>query len=62
MFPSYKVVVTFQIQQNVINFVLGEIKCLLSLQKYHGLGNDFILIDNRSSSKPVITPEQAVKL
>lgn len=30
--------------------------------KYHGLGNDFILIDNRSSSEPVVTPEQAVKL
>jgi len=30
--------------------------------KYHGLGNDFILIDNRSSSEPVLTPEHAVKL
>lgn len=30
--------------------------------KYHGLGNDFILIDNRSSLEPLITPEQAVKL
>jgi diaminopimelate epimerase len=30
--------------------------------KYHGLGNDFILIDNRAASEPVITPEQAVKL
>ncbi len=30
--------------------------------KYHGLGNDFILIDNRSSSEPLVTPEQAVKL
>lgn len=30
--------------------------------KYHGLGNDFILIDNRASSEPVVTPEQAVKL
>jgi diaminopimelate epimerase len=30
--------------------------------KYHGLGNDFILIDNRSSREPVITPEQAVQL
>jgi diaminopimelate epimerase len=30
--------------------------------KYHGLGNDFILIDNRASSEPVITPEQAIKL
>lgn len=30
--------------------------------KYHGLGNDFILIDNRTSQEPVITPEQAIKL
>jgi diaminopimelate epimerase len=30
--------------------------------KYHGLGNDFILIDNRASSEPVVTPEQAIKL
>lgn len=28
--------------------------------KYHGLGNDFILIDNRHSPQPVLTPEQAV--
>lgn len=28
--------------------------------KYHGLGNDFILIDNRHSSEPCLTPEQAV--
>lgn len=30
--------------------------------KYHGLGNDFILIDNRTKSEPIITPEQAVQL
>ena len=30
--------------------------------KYHGLGNDFILIDNRSTSVPLVTPEQAIKL
>ncbi|KAM3116492.1 diaminopimelate epimerase [Phormidesmis sp. 146-33] len=30
--------------------------------KYHGLGNDFILIDNRSSSEPCLTPKQAVEL
>lgn len=29
--------------------------------KYHGLGNDFILIDNRSKSAPLITSEQAVQ-
>ncbi len=34
----------------------------IEFTKYHGLGNDFILIDNRSSSHPVLTPEQAVKL
>jgi len=34
----------------------------IEFTKYHGLGNDFILIDNRSSSEPVITPEQAVQL
>ncbi|KYC39348.1 diaminopimelate epimerase [Scytonema hofmannii PCC 7110] len=34
----------------------------IEFTKYHGLGNDFILIDNRSSSTPAITPEQAIKL
>ncbi|AFZ14422.1 diaminopimelate epimerase [Crinalium epipsammum PCC 9333] len=30
--------------------------------KYHGLGNDFILIDNRASSEPSLTPDQAIQL
>jgi diaminopimelate epimerase len=30
--------------------------------KYHGLGNDFILIDNRASSEPRLTPDQAIEL
>lgn len=34
----------------------------IEFTKYHGLGNDFILIDNRHSSEPVITAEQAVEL
>ncbi|MCL1468718.1 diaminopimelate epimerase [Argonema galeatum] len=34
----------------------------IEFTKYHGLGNDFILIDNRTSSSPVLTPEEAVKL
>ena len=34
----------------------------IEFTKYHGLGNDFILIDNRHSSEPVVTPEQAVVL
>lgn len=33
----------------------------IAFTKYHGLGNDFILVDNRAASEPVLTPEQAVK-
>lgn len=28
--------------------------------KYHGLGNDFVLIDNRHLPEPCLTPEQAI--
>lgn len=34
----------------------------IEFTKYHGLGNDFILIDNRTSSEPCLTPADAVKL
>lgn len=34
----------------------------LTFSKYQGLGNDFILVDNRHQEEPIITPEQAVKL
>jgi hypothetical protein len=30
--------------------------------KYHGLGNDFILLDNRSQSEPSLSPEQSARL
>lgn len=35
---------------------------VIEFSKYQGLGNDFILIDNRQSADPIITPEQAVKM
>ncbi|MBD2461767.1 diaminopimelate epimerase [Oscillatoria sp. FACHB-1407] len=33
----------------------------IDFTKYHGLGNDFILVDNRHQVDPLITPEQAVE-
>ncbi|MEM0980395.1 MAG: diaminopimelate epimerase, partial [Cyanobacteria bacterium P01_H01_bin.58] len=33
----------------------------IAFSKYHGLGNDFVLVDNRHQSDLVLTPEQAIK-
>jgi diaminopimelate epimerase len=30
--------------------------------KYQGLGNDFVLVDNRNRNEPCLTPEQAVQV
>lgn len=35
---------------------------VLEFTKYQGLGNDFILLDNRQQMEPLVTPEQAMKL
>ncbi|MEL7038552.1 MAG: diaminopimelate epimerase [Cyanobacteria bacterium J06592_8] len=34
----------------------------IAFTKYQGLGNDFILIDNRHQSEPLITPETAMQM
>lgn len=35
---------------------------VIEFSKYQGLGNDFILIDNRHAAEPIVTPEQAINL
>ncbi|AFY76809.1 MAG: diaminopimelate epimerase [Hydrococcus sp. C42_A2020_068] len=35
---------------------------VIEFTKYHGLGNDFILLDNRHRSEPLISPEVAVQM
>ncbi len=34
----------------------------IEFTKYQGLGNDFILIDNRHQSEPIVTPEMAMQM
>ncbi|HAC63162.1 MAG TPA: diaminopimelate epimerase [Cyanothece sp. UBA12306] len=34
----------------------------IKFTKYQGLGNDFILIDNRSSDTPLVSSEEAIKM
>ena len=33
----------------------------IAFSKYHGLGNDFVLVDNRHQSDLILTAEQAIK-
>jgi len=34
----------------------------VAFSKYHGLGNDFILVDNRELGEPSLTPDQAARM
>lgn len=33
----------------------------MEFSKYHGLGNDFVLVDNRHQPEPVLSPEEAAR-
>ncbi|KAL0309816.1 UNVERIFIED_CONTAM: Kinesin-like protein KIN-5B [Sesamum radiatum] len=64
--PGFRVFSSMSIQtpekSSPASFLDHKESGILHFVKYHGLGNDFILVDNRDSSEPKITPEQAVKL
>jgi len=40
----------------------SALKAVLPFRKYQGLGNDFLLVDNRGSATPLATPAQAAAL
>ena len=51
---------TFQNRQSTISTRRFAEK--VSFAKYEGLGNDFILVDNRDRSEPSLTPQESEKL
>ncbi|KAK6152444.1 hypothetical protein DH2020_015079 [Rehmannia glutinosa] len=64
--PNFRVFSSMSIQatekSSPTSFLDRKESGILHFVKYHGLGNDFILVDNRDSEEPKITPDQAVKL
>ncbi|MCL7025992.1 hypothetical protein MKW94_017509 [Papaver nudicaule] len=64
--PSFRISASMSIEATQkapqVSFLDRKESGVLHFVKYHGLGNDFILVDNRDSVEPKVTPEQAVKL
>merc|ERR1740138_773054 len=40
----------------------GTAAAAVEFSKYHGLGNDFVLVDCRAEGEPALSPEQAVRM
>ncbi|KAJ7977072.1 diaminopimelate epimerase, chloroplastic-like [Quillaja saponaria] len=63
--PNFRLVrmsIEAPVQSSPSSFLDRKESGFLHFAKYHGLGNDFILIDNRDSSEPRITSERAEQL
>ncbi|WOG91219.1 hypothetical protein DCAR_0310467 [Daucus carota subsp. sativus] len=65
--PSFRISMSSSIQSppetiSQLSFLDRRESGSLHFVKYHGLGNDFILVDNRDCVEPKISPEQAAKL
>jgi diaminopimelate epimerase len=44
----------------VANRIFSHKDAAMQFSKYHGLGNDFVLVDNRHQADPLLTPQQAI--
>ncbi|KAH1258536.1 Diaminopimelate epimerase, chloroplastic [Glycine max] len=66
-YPNSRLVVSSMSTETAVktssaSFLNRKESGFLHFAKYHGLGNDFVLIDNRDSSEPKISAEKAVQL
>ncbi|XP_028793166.1 diaminopimelate epimerase, chloroplastic [Neltuma alba] len=65
--PSFRIIASSMsietpVKSSSVSFLDRKESGFLHFAKYHGLGNDFILVDNRDSLEPKISSDKAVHL